>query len=279
MKNILKVKSLIEEKIKSGFIPYVMGSYDNISKIKIKPFGLSMKKIFIEDSSNKDFFNVYIDMNGLAFGKKSLGIPRWVAIDCVSLPSVTVGFALKAKDLPADVKKELGVSNPNQLVPVSEYTLLPKINQPGKFINCTLCSVVKKQGLASLSVLLGLAVYEPKEIDVVAQFADVSLKTHTKYGDLEIIIPNLDIHNLSTSFVGRLKVKSLRDVCKKFLESNKERDSSKTFEYNNYDIETKYTMMNNSKNKVAKYYVVHPGIFSNDKILGDFSTLIKEEVY
>jgi hypothetical protein len=277
MDSISKVKYLIKSKIKEGYVPYIMGSYDNISTVDTKPFGLLLKKIIIEDSRNRDFFDTYIDMNGLAFGKKSLGIPRWVAIDCVSLPSVTVGFAMQAKKIPIKLKKELGLNNPNQLVPVSEYTLLPKINQKDKFINCTLCSVIEKQGLASLSALLGIAIYRPKEIDIVAQFADVSLKTHSKYGDLEIIIPNLDIHNISTSFVGRLRIKNLEEVCNNFLKKRTEHRSKNTFKFYNYDIETKCMMIKNSKKKIAKYCITYPGIVSEGNI-NSLATLIVEKV-
>ena len=278
MKNTLAVKKIIQSKIKEGFVPYIMGSYDNINSVNIKPFGLSIKKIVVEDINNKVFFDNYIYINGIAFGEKTLGIPRWVGIDCVALPSVTVGFALPFKKLPVEIKRKLDVKDKNQLIPVSEYTLIPKIYQSRKFVNCTLCSVISKNSLASLSVLLGIAIYNPIEIDIVAQFSDISLKTHTKYGNLEIILPKLDIHNLNTSFVGRLKIKSLENICYKFLTSKSRNSIKSTFEYFNSDLETKEIILSNIKNKVAKYYITYPGVVFNSLRDIEVPTLLVEVV-
>lgn len=272
MKNANTVKQLIENKIKKGYIPYVMGSKCNLDLINDAPFNLKIKKIVLEDPNNTEFFNAYLTINGLAFGKKELGMPNWVALDCVCLPSVTVGFAKKYETLPKQLSNKMGMGKKGQLIPVSEYTLLPKINQPGSYINCTLCSVIPKKELASLSVLLGIAIYEAKEIDIVAQYFDISLKTHSKYGNIEIITPQLKVHNLKNSFVGKLKINSLTEICTNFINNKKEIDLK-----DSKIIVLEYKLGDKINLEKSKFSIKYPGVKFNDIGTEIESTILKKE--
>src|SRR5262245_34622577 len=97
------------------------------------------------EPASQPFYRLVNAGNARAFG--GLGMPAWVQLDCCTLPTAMIGFAVARealdgalwRDLRGRVFATFGAAAAAELdgwrgpVPVSEYTALPSV-EPGTFV-------------------------------------------------------------------------------------------------------------------------------------------------
>jgi hypothetical protein len=280
----MKFTDIINEKIEKGFIPYAMGWSDNLTRLKDDIPNLV--KIDISKKENKNFFELYIASNTIAFGGKNMGMPKWVALDCVSLPSISLGFAVKYSKLDLETKRKFLETVPKniekdlhneELFPISMYNAIPSLYDSKTFINCTLCSIMGNKGLATATMALGIHAYGAQKIKSVTQYDNHAIKVHSKFGDLSLESAQVSVHDLpNMTFVYSLNISNKEEIFsnieKKVDIEEVKRNAS--FLLSHDDENLKKQMQYNLENKLSKYTILRPGIINVD---GKNLIPIKEE--
>ena len=155
------------------------------------------------------FFRLMNAANARAFG--DLGMPAWVQLDCATLPTAMVGFAIRKRDLApalaADLQNQAGVDvDDNALVPVAEFCALPT-PEPGHVVGFSLFSLVA--GLGVRAKALGLLVMGARVQTGVTQIDNTALRTHCRFGPLVVDKRGVQVHSKpGTTLVYRLQVPS-----------------------------------------------------------------------
>ena len=262
-----KIEQKIKETIEEGFVPYVMGWGDNISALE-KPFGLDLFEIDVSKTENKEFFELYLIANGLAFGGKDMGMPKWVALDCVALPTASIGMALHVSKLPETLKEKFEFpSGYDGLVPISMYTGTPTFHDPKTLVNFTLCSIIENHGLAKYTMAMAIAAYDAHKIKSIIQYDSTAIKVHVKFGDLHIDSAQVAIHTLDTmTLVYSVDVKDKEKVFEEACDvpSVGEVKKKASFILDPYDENKKKEMQYNIENSEADYNILKPGMIDVD---------------
>lgn len=144
--------------------------------------------------------------NRLAFG--DLAMPRWVQLDCCTLPSAMIGFAAPREDLDEPLWSQLGapVSEYSGWVPVSEYCGIARMHDEG-ILGISLYSLLPGLGLGVRTKAAALACYASRVQLGVTQYDNPALRVHTAFGPLQIVRPAVHGHERgATSFLYRLEV-------------------------------------------------------------------------
>lgn len=160
------------------------------------------------DDASADFFAVVNAANAKGFG--DMGMPRWVQLDCATLPTAMVGYAVRKRDadpnLVVDLEQRAGVvvDDDAGLVPVAEYCALPT-PEPHHVVGFSLFSLVPGLGLRAKA--LGLLVMEARVQTGVTQIDNTALKTHCRFGPLVVEKRRVRVHSKpDTTLVYRLQV-------------------------------------------------------------------------
>jgi hypothetical protein len=174
-----------------GFVPYAFGAADNLRRVNLRPFGLSVRAIEADTASSEPFHRAMSRLNHHAFG--AMAMPRWVQWDLAVTPSLFVGFAAPWDELPLPWRdpdaRKLG------LVPVSEALAVPTAVE-GRWASVSLASAVR--GLGFLTKLLNLAVLGPDEAVGVTQADNPAVRTHLRFGALTLRQVDLPFHDASS---------------------------------------------------------------------------------
>lgn len=163
------------------------------------------------DDDAKGFFDLVNAANARAFG--DLGMPAWVQLDCATLPTAMVGFAVKKRHLDgglvADLEARAGLVgdralDDDALVPVAEYCALPTPDA-GHVVGFSLFSLVPGLGLRAKAA--ALLVMEARLQTGVTQTNNTALKTHCRLGPLVVEKRGVQVHSRpGTTLVYRLQV-------------------------------------------------------------------------
>jgi hypothetical protein len=160
------------------------------------------------DGATTPFFRLMGAANARAFG--DLGMPAWVQLDCATLPTAMIGFARPARELdPAIVndlclRADIDAVDDHQLVPVAEYTALCT-PVAGDVVGFSLFSLVP--GLGVRAKALALLVMGAKTQTGITQIDNIALKTHARFGPLEVVRLGVEVHSRpTTTLVYRLSV-------------------------------------------------------------------------
>ena len=167
---------------------FVLSTQENAWHFNMTPFGAKGKKAAFIDVLNPKhagFIELVNRLDGLSYGNKNLAIPKWVQLDCASLPSGIVGLAMTAKDLPQDIKERFEIeSDYPGLVPVSEYCAIPSAG--GSWIGHTCASLMEGSGLGLFTKVLALAVYQAQRLRGISQYENTAVKLHTRISNLAL---------------------------------------------------------------------------------------------
>jgi hypothetical protein len=169
-------------------------------------------------AESQPFYRLVNAGNRLAFG--GLGMPPWVQLDCCTLPSAMIGFAVERTDIEGtmwqslvdSVREGFGTGASREVaehqgwVPVSEYCALPSA-QAGTCIGFSHYALLKGLGLGLRTKALAMACYGAKVQIGLTQYGNSAVRTHTALGPLELLEPRARPHDRSEdTFVYRLQL-------------------------------------------------------------------------
>jgi hypothetical protein len=196
----------------SALVPFVYGhgAWLQSWQLRIPAMADTAPAVVVDvlDPKNAIFFRLMNVANARAFG--DMGMPAWVQLDCATLPTAMIGFAVRAdgldRSLVDDLRRraELPILDDDQLIPLAEYTALPT-PMPGHVVGFSLFSLVPGLGLrAKAMALLAMGAVEQTGI---TQVDNLALKTHCRFGPLEMTKVGVEVHSKPrTTLVYRLRV-------------------------------------------------------------------------
>lgn len=166
------------------------------------------------DESNADFLNAMNRANCLAHDgtvlprseADSLGMPRWVMLDCAILPAGMFGFEAPAESIPPDVRTRLDPTGKLEWIGISEYSAIPTLD-PDTLLGVSLFSLVEGMHLGVRTKALALKTLSAKLLKGVTQFDSPGLRVHIEFGPLQVISSVVAIHaRPQESFVYEMEV-------------------------------------------------------------------------
>ena len=196
----------------SALVPFIYGHGPWLTtwQARVPPMADATPAVTIDvlDPRNAVFFQLMNVANARAFGE--LGMPAWVQLDCATLPTAMIGFAVRKGgldgDLVDDLRRRAGLSivDDDQLIPLAEYTALPT-PAAGHVVGFSLFSLVPGLGLRAKAMAL-LAMGATHQTGIT-QVDNTALKTHCRLGPLEVIRVGVEVHSKPrTTLVYRLTV-------------------------------------------------------------------------
>lgn len=139
------------------------------------------------------FFHLVNRGNALAYG--TLAMPAWVQLDCVTLPSAMIGFALRAGDVPAELMARFGAVSIGRdgLVPVAEYgaVLTP---EDGTVVGFSLYSLLPGHRLGVRAKALALLLMGARRQVGITRREGSVRRAHEVFGSLEILADRPAVH-------------------------------------------------------------------------------------
>ncbi|MEW5855137.1 MAG: hypothetical protein AB2A00_40550 [Myxococcota bacterium] len=166
------------------------------------------------------FFHLLNAANHVAFG--GMGMPAWVQLDCCTLPTAMIGYAIPRHEIPEDtwgrlvgaVSRNFGepaaraLQGYNGLVPVSEYCALPTWEE-GTLVGFSLFTLLRGEGLGARTKALALRCYNARVQIGITQYTNSAIRTHTLLGPLRIAAPQAWPHTRpEDTFVYELTIPS-----------------------------------------------------------------------
>lgn len=155
------------------------------------------------------FANQIYELEGKAFGKANMAMPRWVFYDCAILPGFVAGFAAKSKWIKQNIMKS---DDPESWIPLSLFICIPTMSE-NEWVAHNLCSVnsflpphQKLYGLGFLTKAFGMWYANVQNCIGITQWGSPALKLHSHYGDFEILTAYTPIHSYANTLTYRLRV-------------------------------------------------------------------------
>jgi hypothetical protein len=126
---------------------------------------------------------------------ESLGMPRWVLLDCCLLPTWITGWEAPRTMVPPALADVLDPGGLLEWLPVSEYIALPT-PAAGEVVGVSLFSFVRGGARGLRSKAMGLSLLGARRQVGVAQYGNRSLGLHVQFGPLHILAPQVAVHSL-----------------------------------------------------------------------------------
>lgn len=177
-------------------VPYVLGS-EHVGGVARRVAALPGTRFLdVLGDESLDFFRLLNAANALAYGP--MGMPAWVQLDCATLPSAMVGFALPRLDVPPELWSRLGGAYTERfpheaapegyegIVPVSAFCAVPT-GQPGTVVAFTLFSLLSGLGLGLRTKAMGLLVLRAQRQIGVTRREGSARRLHEKIGPLQVL--------------------------------------------------------------------------------------------
>jgi hypothetical protein len=162
-----------------------------------------------------EFGNQILELESRAFGPSNMAMPRWVFYDCAITPGFVAGFAIKADQLPLEMKKHMPFVGKHEWVPLSLFIIIPTMAKDGEWVAhnlCTINSLVPPEqnmyGLGFLSKAFGLWYANVKICCGFTQWGNPAIRLHSYYGPFEILTAYTPIHSYSRTLTYRVKLES-----------------------------------------------------------------------
>ncbi len=200
--------------------PYVYIRKESLSTIDERstiPDWFRQQPIFKNplEAGQVDFANTIYRLEGKAFGKVNMAMPRWVFYDCAILPGFVAGFAARRDQLSPKVREALEVDEQSEepWVALSLFICIPTMVGKGEWVAHNLCSVntlldrnESFYGLGFLTKAFGLWFANVKSCIGITQWGSPALHLHSHYGDFEILTAYTPVHTYPNTLTYRLKV-------------------------------------------------------------------------
>ncbi|MFZ0091348.1 MAG: hypothetical protein WAL63_17695 [Solirubrobacteraceae bacterium] len=241
-----------------------------LERLNLAPFGLPLTTADLlaapgADWSVDDLMRVYNVLNATAFGDKGIPLQNWVMIDLGLLPSafvlITLPVARAAAAMAGDGDRPPGHGRARRVlsavldeaarlayagpIPVAGYCAAPTPT-PGSWVGWSLCSAIP--GIGTTAKGLGLEVYRARTLTGIAQFSDLGLRVHRKFGRMEVLRAVLDLHPVAHTMVYRTDV----------YESDAE--TTPTMWMDCRDLAAQREMQARLDAGTSRFYVLSPGL-------------------
>ena len=177
------------------FLPYILGA-EAIGGVGRRVAALPATRFLdVLDPESAPFFHRLRAANAHAFG--GLGMPDWVQLDCATLPSAMIGFALPARAVPAGLGEALHEGlpepGPEELVPMSAFCAL-HTRTPDTVVACTLFSLLPGLELGLRTKAMGLLVLRARTQIGVTRRAGPVRALHERIGALRVLQDRPPVH-------------------------------------------------------------------------------------
>jgi hypothetical protein len=253
-----------------GYELYLASNRDVLARLQTAPFGVPVTALdFLApaqaDWQVADLMRVYNVLNATAFGEKGIPLQNWVMIDLGLLPSAFLLATLSPERaaaalgdparseterrrieavLPAVLAEaeRLGYAGP---IPVAGYCAAPT-PAPGAWVGWSLCSAIP--GLGTTVKGLALEIYGATSLTGVAQFTDLGLRVHRKFGRMEVLCAVLDLHPVRHTLVYRTDVFA------------PDEDVAPTMWMDAADLEAQRAMQRKLDAGTSRFFVLSPGL-------------------
>jgi hypothetical protein len=210
-----------------GYDVYLASNRQVLARLETEPFGVAVAQLdFLAppaDWSVADLMRVYNVLNATAFGEKGIPLQNWVMIDLgllpsafllVTLPAAGAVAALTEPGRPDAERRRIEAVLPAVLaearrlnyegpVPVAGYCAAPTPD-PGGWVGWSLCSAIP--GIGTTAKGLALEIYRASTLTGVAQFSDLGLRVHRKFGRMEVLSAVVDLHPVPHTLVYRTEI-------------------------------------------------------------------------
>jgi hypothetical protein len=159
-----------------------------------------------------DFADQILKLEGKAFSKADMKMPRWVFYDCAVMPGFVCGFAYRTSKLSQEAKLQLE-ANPNlEWTPISLFIAIPSL-KPGEWIAhnlCTMNSLISEPSqlyaLGFLSKAFGLWFANVENLCGMTQWLSPAIRLHSNYGPFEIMTAYTPVHSYARTLTYRAQV-------------------------------------------------------------------------
>jgi hypothetical protein len=151
-------------------------------------------------------------LEGKAFAKAEMKMPRWVFYDCAVMPGFVCGFAHKTSKLSAAMRAALEPNDALEWTPISLFIVIPSL-QPGEWVAHNLCtsnSLVSENdqlyALGFLTKAFGLWYANVEVLCGMTQWLSPAIRLHSHYGHFEILTAYTPVHSYARTLTYRCRV-------------------------------------------------------------------------
>lgn len=159
-----------------------LGARDNERSLDLDPFGIRAR--FFPAEKHPDLVERYHAANAFAFPGE-LTLPGWVLSDLYLLPGAIGLLLCKASVLDVPTRKRLGLTPDDEAI-AAAYLAAPTVT-PRAFIGVSLLSLVPKILAGAWVKALTLRMLGAEKLRGVAQWANPSVRVHTRMGPLRVV--------------------------------------------------------------------------------------------
>ncbi len=184
------------ERLLRDLVPYVVATPDNLGRLDLAPFGLTVPEAARIDplhTRSEIFLTLLARLDAITFGPEGMPMARWLFVDGSELPGGIVGLAREAGALDPEARALLRVPDAYVgLVPLAQYIAVPTID-PAVWVGHNLASAAEQlpgrglEGLGRLAKALALKVYRAGAQIGATQWASRALHVHARMGPLELL--------------------------------------------------------------------------------------------
>ncbi len=193
--------------ILSTLKPYIIcyRAKEKFSDSSLWGFPLDENLLFNSLNPNTaNFAKKVLKLDAMAFGGQGMGMPPWVFFDCGIMPGFAFGFAICGNNLSKKDRDKLQISQQDYF-PISLYMALPMEGGQGAWFGHNLSSlngVLEKdlKGLGFLTKLSALKLFNIKHQIGATQWDNRAVLIHKKFGPLEVLSPQVSVHNKKNTF-------------------------------------------------------------------------------
>lgn len=159
-----------------------LGARDNAAALDTSPFGVKVDYRAAEQ--HPDLVERYRSANALAFPGE-LTLPGWVLSDLYLLPGAIGLLLCRASLLDVPTRKRLGLAPDDEAI-AAAYLAAPTV-VPRAFVGVSLLSLVPKIVAGAWVKALTLRMLGARRLRGVAQWANPSVRVHTRMGPIRVV--------------------------------------------------------------------------------------------
>ena len=280
MMNKIQFNNLIED----DMCCFALSSRANHSFLPNTVFEKPLEMIDSDGPKNLRFAILLNVINGVVYGG-IMGMPAWVMVDCALLPSAFIGVQGPASLLSPEMRKKInsalenalndgmwiahqrallpdisGKLKDDEVIPLAEFCAVPTLD-PQRIVGFSLYSLLP--GLATIAKAVGLDVFRQRGATTqfgIAQYDNIALRTHTRFGSLQIREVRTPLHSKADqTFVYSLVIPTEDDLKKIANGESLQENQEPTFWLNPEDYETLNEMDFNHRCGTYEYKIIAPG--------------------
>lgn len=243
----------------SSLVAYVLTTQENAEYLNFD--GISCQLIDIADRSNRTFCDILNHTNQLAFGgPTSMGMPKWVMLDCAILASAMIGFMIPAEKADEKLKAKLGIdTNYKGFIPISEYSA-SFTARPNSVSGFSLQTQIENQGIGTRTKALALAVLNANRQIGVTQFDSSAIRTHCHFGHLKLEIHQPIVHTYpENSFVYSVDLPPRNKLIAMALGEKRTQESSDDIFWFDIDNDEHHKKLSQHLESNHQAWIVYPG--------------------